>query len=173
MPLNTRPVIERIAEALLYRLRLLTAGYSVFTPVREVIRPTRLGGYTPRHLQIVVTQLAPERMPEYDLPGDPPALAWMVQFNIRCHVLPSEKDTTEVDEITNTMAADVVKVVCDETAELPEFVGFAWHTFRNLTIWAEWQSMEAIDSDGSFDGINIPLAVTYRTDETNPYIARA
>lgn len=173
MPLNTRPVIERIAEALLYRLRLLTAGYSVFTPVLEVIRPTRLGGFTPRHLQIVVTQNAPERVTDYDLPGNPPATAWVVQFNIRCHVLPSEKDTTEVDEIVNTMAADVVKVVCDETAELPEFVDTAWHTFRDLAIVAEWQTQETIDSDGSSDGINVPLAVTYRTDETNPYIARA
>lgn len=162
----SRPVVERIADALYERLRHLAAGYSEHTAVTEVIRPTQRGkSYSPKHLQIVLTQSAPEAVEELSHPGNPPALAWRQIFNIRCHVNASEKDPTAVDTIINTMAADVVKVVCD--------AGTHWHNFNNLAIDAEWLPTEPVDADGGFDGINVPLAVTYRTSEGNPYAVRA
>lgn len=151
------------------RLQFLAAQYSLYTPVSEVIRPTRMGGFTPKHLQIVLTQNAPERNEELDCPGNPPATAYQLLFNIRCHVMPSEKDITVVDEIINTFAADVVMVVCDEAVHEQG----PWHTMNDLAVSSEWQSLESIDSDGSFTGISVPLLVTYRTDENNPYNVRA
>jgi len=122
-----------------------------------------MGGFTPKHLQIVLTQGPPQRVPELDYPGNPPANCYSITFNIRCHVMPSEKDPTPVDTIINAMAGDVVKVVCEPTN---------WHTFGSLAIDAEWESHENIDGDGSFDGMNLPLTVYYRTDESNPYNKR-
>lgn len=164
-----RPVLEQIAQELYARLRVLASGYSASTYVSEVIRPVARDGYTPRHLQIVITQQAPQRNPDLSCPGNPPAQAWDVQFDIRCHINPSERDTTPVDEYANTMAADVIKAVCDE-----DYHGMsdAWHTFGNLSLNAQWQTPETIDAGGGFEGINVPLVVTYRTDEDNPYNKR-
>lgn len=160
---SVRPVVERIAQAIYERLRLLTAQYSVFSPVPEVVRPTRLDACTPKNMQVILTQDAPQRNEELDCPGNPPAIAYDVLFNIRCHIMPSEKDPTPVEEYINVLAADVVRVVCDATD---------WHTFGGLAINANWQSQENTDADGSFDGVNVPLLVTYRTDETNPFTVR-
>lgn len=173
MPLAAKPVIERIAEAIIYRLQLLAADYSPHTAVSEVIRPLRMGGFTPKHMQIVLTQLAPQRVFELDMPGNPPANAYALQFNIRCHVMPSEKDTTPVDEVINTFAADVIKVVGDTTTELEEYRAYAWTSFRGLAIDAEWQSQEAVAADGGPSGVNVPLIVTYRVQESDPYQLRA
>lgn len=162
---EVRPVVDRISDVLFRRLQLLTAGYSVFTPVVEVIRPTRMGGFTPQHLQIVLTMGDKARNTELDCPGNPPAIAWDQTFNIRCHVMPSERDTTRVDEIVNAFAADVMQVVCD--------AGSQWHTFDGLAIESQWQDMQDIDADGSFVGVNVPITITFRTDENNPFNVRA
>ena len=158
-----RPISERIADEIYDRLQVLTVGHSDATFVSEVIRPTRMGGFTPKQFQIVLTQASPERVPELDYPGSPPANCYSIRFNIRCHVMPSEKDPTPVDVFINTMASDVVRVICEPTL---------WHTFDNLAIDAQWETHENIDSDGSFDGVNVPLTVFYRTDEGNTYRVR-
>ena len=158
------PVVSRIADELFNRLNKLTAGFSPFTAVYEVVRSQRLGQYTPRHLQIVLTKGAIEEVPELSCPGNPPAIAWRQVFDIRCHVLPSEKDPTPIDTYCEVMAADVVRAVCDPTR---------WHTFGGLAINAEWLATEDINSDGGMDGVNVPIAITYRVDEGNPFNVRA
>lgn len=161
---TARPVVERIAHALFERLQLLSAGYSSLFKASEVIRPKRQGGFTPKNNQIVMTQGDPIRVPELDRPGNPPAICFDQSFNVRCHIMPSEKDPTPVEEYINTMAAEVVRVVGD--------AGSRWFTFGELAMNATWGSQENIDSDGSFDGINLPLVVTYRVSEVDPYVAR-
>lgn len=164
-----RPILEQIAQELYARVRVLSSGYSNATYAPEVIRPVARDAYTPRHLQIVITQQPPQANPALSCPGNPPSQAWDIQFDIRCHVNPSERDTTPVDEYVNTMAADVIKAVCDEDYHEMEY---PWHTFENLALNAQWQTPETIDASGGFDGINVPLLVTYRTDEDNPYNRR-
>lgn len=162
--IGARPVVSRIADELFQRLKKLAAGYSVYCAVTEVIRPTRLGGYTPKNLQIVMTKGDNERVNELDCPGNPPALAHRQTFNIRCHVLPSELDLTAVDEYCEVMEAAVKMVVTDATR---------WECFASQAITADWLPTEPIQSDGSFDGVNVPIAVLYRVDEDNPYNVRA
>lgn len=158
MPVDeSDPVVERIATVLLERLE----DSSDFS---EVIRPTRLGGFTPKHLQVVMTQDDPDEVPELALPGNPPAIAFAQRFNIRCHIMPSEKDPVSIDDYVNTMTADVVKAVC---------VDSSWYTFGDRALDATWESRENIDGDGGIDGINVPLTVTYRTSELDPYQLRA
>lgn len=159
------PVGERIAVELFERLRLLTAGFSATTPVSEVIRPTRFDAFTPKHLQIVLTEGSKERATELDCFGNPPAIAWVQTFNIRCHVIPSEKDPTPLEQYATTMSSDVMRVVCTSTSQ--------WHTFGGLAIDAQWGNPEPVAADGGIDGVNIPIDVTYRTDETNPFNVRS
>lgn len=165
MPLTeTLPVVSRITDELFDRLNRLTAGYSDYTYVYEVIRSYRIGQYTPRHLQIILTRGDRERAAELDCFGNPPAIAYRQRFDIRCHVLPSEEDTTPVDQYCDIFEADVVKVVCDATR---------WHTFGGVALSADWEQPEPIVSEGGIGGVNVPLVVTYRIDEGNPYNVRA
>lgn len=162
MPVSAaRPVVERIAVVLFGRLQLLAAGFAPSTYVPEVVRPTRMGGFTPQHMQVVMTQDDPEEVPELMIPGNPPAIAFRQVFNIRCHVMPSEKDPTPLDEYINTVSSDVVLAVTSTGAQ--------WHTMGGLAIDSQWLTRERVEHDGSFAGINVPIAVTYRTSERNPY----
>lgn len=158
------PVISRIGQELFDRLKRLEADYSDFLSISEVVRPLRLGQYTPKHLQIVLTKGDAERVPELDCFGNPPAIAWRQRFDIRCHVMPSERDDTPLDTYNELMQASVVKTVCDASQ---------WHTFGGVAVNAEWDQAELIDSDGGPAGINVPILITYRTDEGNPFNARA
>jgi hypothetical protein len=160
----TLPVVTRIEVELFDRLQKLAAGWSDYTYVSEVIRPKRLSGYTPKDRQVVLTRESEERVPELDCPGNPPAEAKRVTFAIRCHSLPSEKDTTPVEELNDVITSDVKRVVGDASQ---------WHTFGGLAINSEWLDPIYISGDGSFDGVAVMLAVTFKTDENNPYNVRA
>lgn len=171
MPVTeARPISERIASALFDRLRLLSAGYSDQLAFTNVVRPLRNEVATPQHLQIVLTQDAPQINAELSCPGNPPATCYELLFHINCRVMPSENDTTPVDEYINTMAAEVVRVVCDETMIEDSS---QWHTFGDIAVNAEWQAHENIDGDGSYDGVDVPILVTYRVSENNPFEVRA
>ena len=71
----------------------------------------------------------------------------------------------KADPKLNRFVADVRKVVCTPS--------LTWHNFGGWSIDAVWQSMVNIDSGEGIDGVNMPLAITYRTDEGNPYQVRA
>lgn len=165
MPVTVvRPVVERIGAAIAKRLDLLTSGFSSHFIASEVVRPQRFAQYTPRDNQIVVAYGENEAVEELSRPGNPPAMARDQTFNIYCHVMPSEKDPTAVDEYMSVVASEVVRAVSTPPAN--------WHNFTGLAIDAVWESHEQIDSE-RVSGVNVPLRVLYRTDENNPYIARA
>jgi len=161
----SRPIIERIAVTLFERLRLLTAGASDFIKVREVIRPTRIEDFRPQHLQIVLKQSDVEDVPELSFPGNPPAKAKRQRFDVHCHLLPSEKDPTPIDEYATVFEAEVIKAVTEGDADY-------WHTFGGLAIDAQVGPKEPIAADGGVDGFTLPVFVTYRTSEQDPYTAR-
>lgn len=158
-------VLDNIAAELVERLETLMVEGTEQTTVSEVVQPKRLGDYTPEHLQIVVKQANPERVPELDCPGNPPAECWRQQFNLYLHVRPSEGDIEPVDGIINRFCADVKKAVCTPAS--------TWYTFGNYAIDAEWLTIENIDSGEVTDGVNMPIAITYRVSENDPYTVRA
>lgn len=166
MPVTSvRPVVERIASALFDRLRQLAAGWSTYTAVYEVVRPNRLGeDANPKHLQIVLKNGDSARVPELDCPGNPPAIARAQTFNINCRLMPSELDNTPIDEYVETMHGDVVRVVCEPTL---------WHTFGGLSVDAEFGDPIYDSGDGSYFTVNVPLVVTYRVSENDPWEVRA
>ncbi len=158
-------VVEQIALVLVSRLETLTVPGTENTTAIEVIRPLRIGQYTPEDWQVVLMQGDTGEVEDLMIPGNPPAVCYETIFNIRCHILPSEDDTDAKDSLINQFAADVRKVVCSPTA--------TWHNFGGLSLDAIWQPPENINPDGSFDGVNVPLAVRYRTNEGDPYTVRA
>lgn len=164
---DNRPVVEQIAQKLLGRLQALAADYGQLH-YSEAVRTTLRSAYETQHMQIVLTQVPPVPNDELTCSGNPVAKAWDVQFNIRVHCNPSEADPTPIDEYLNTAAADIIKCVCDETLHNDG----SWASFGNLAINAQWQAMERVDADGAFGGVNVPLLVTYRVSETNPYTVR-
>ena len=169
MPVTeVRPVNERIIKEVVERLQLLTAGYSDYFRSPYVKREVFHNTETPKPYGIIVTQGSDERVAELDCPGNPPALAYRMPINIRCRIMPSETDSTPVDEYINVIAAEVQRVVCDQTE-----LDFRWHTFEDLAIDAEWATVEMISGEGGFEGINVPLLVTYRVTEGNPFEVRA
>jgi len=166
MPLVTeRPVVALISDEIFRRLETLAAAPNDFIEICEVIRPLRLGGYTPRHLQIVMTRGDDERLPELDCPGNPPAVCKRQMFDIRGHIMPSEKDTTPNDRYRDAMVDIIEKAIRgDETT---------WYTMGGSAINTEWGSAIDIDSEGSFAGVMVPVLVTYRHSEGNPSEVRA
>jgi hypothetical protein len=102
---------------------------------------------------------------ELDCPGNPPAVAFQQTFSIRVHIAPSEKDTTPVEVYEDVMEAEIHKAIVNDAA--------TWHTFGDLAINADIGAQQTVVSDGSYDGIAVPLAVTFRITEGDPYTVRA
>lgn len=157
-------VLESISVELARRLTLLVDNTTYDTKVVEVIRPTRFGTWTPQHLQIVLTKGQEEVVDELSYPGNPPSVARRQTFNIRGHVMTDEQDLDAVETVINTFAADIVKVVCTEAN---------WYQFGGMSINADWLPVEDIQADGGVDGVNVPIAILYRTSEGDPYTVRA
>lgn len=164
MSVGQIPIVERIARELLRRLQTMVNNNGLNTPVREVIRPKRIDDTPPNDRQIMLTEQGNERVPELDHEGNPPAIARRITFNVRCHLLNDEKSCTPIDQLVHMFAADVQKTIVDDEPQ--------WYTFANNAIDAEFLSEEPITGDGGMDGVNVPIAITYRTSEYDPYEVR-
>jgi len=158
------PVVSLISDEIFSRLQDMVsrnAGAYLFV---DVVRPTKLATYTPRHGLIVLTRGEVVRVTELDCPGNPPAMCWQQTFLIRVHVAPSEKDTTPVELYEDTMEAEIHKAIRNSDT---------WHTFDDNAINADFGPQQTVVSDGGYDGIAVPLIVVYRVSEGDPYTVRA
>ena len=155
MPL-TLPIDEEILQEIADRLDTIS-GVEVVQYRREP------GNWTPKNLQICVVRKSPERTPELDYPGNPPALAYKMTVNLRLHVMQSEVDSDNNSELLSGFAADVHECVC----------GVAnWYQWDSKAINTEFGTTEYPSPSGSFDVAVIPLIVTYRHSEGDPYEVR-
>ena len=134
------------------------------TDVIDVVRPTRFANFTPRDRQIVLTEGIFSVVPELSCPGNPPAVAIDQQFNIRLHMMPSERDTDAIGTIMNQFAADVRKCICSPAS--------SWHNIGGYALMARFEQGRPFMSDGGLDGCNMPLIVTYRVSENDPTVQR-
>jgi hypothetical protein len=159
------PVVSRISDEIFARLQALVSGSAGAYSFANVVRPTKLATYTPQHGLIVLTRGEVSRVTELDCPGNPPAVAFQQTFSIRVHIAPSEKDTTPVEFYEDVMEAEIHKAIVNDAA--------TWHTFGNLAINADLGAQQTVVSDGGYDGIAVPLAVTFRVTEGDPYTVRA
>jgi hypothetical protein len=159
------PVVSRISDEIFARLQALVSGSAGAYSFADVVRPTKLATYTPQHGLIVLTRGEVSRVTELDCPGNPPAVAFQQTFSIRVHIAPSEKDTTPVEVYEDVMEAEIHKALVNDAA--------TWHTFGDLAINADLGSQQTVVSDGGYEGIAVPLAVTFRITEGDPYTVRA
>lgn len=160
------PIPELIAIEIEARLNAVLEADGYAFDLSEVVRPTRKGeNWLKRHRGVAILQGESTRVPELDCPGNPPAIAYGLTFDLACVTRDSmnseEAHATEENEI----AAVVVKGI---TA--PD----QWHTMDGNAIDCSIGSAVPFSSpEGELDGVTIPVVVTYRVSETNPYEVRA
>lgn len=164
MPVTVNtPVVTRISDEIVNRLQTLVGGDAGTYTFAGVVRPTKIVNYTPQHGLIVVTRGEVSRVPELDCPGNPPANTYRQTFLIRVHVAPSENDETPVEVFEDVMEAAILQAIrVDET----------WYTFNDHALIADFGAQVTTTSDGGYDGFAVPLNVTYRISEGDPYTVR-
>jgi hypothetical protein len=154
-------IVEQIYEVIVNRMEAMVDNTAYDIGIVEVFRPTRMGEFTPRDRQILVVQGDDERISELDIAGNPPGIARRQTFNIRCHLLPDE---TSGEDVVNQAAADIIKALTTPNS--------TWHTMNNLAMNSEVGKFEYVNFDGGPDGVNVPVAVTYRVSEYSPFVSR-
>lgn len=159
-------VPELIATEIVTRLQQITTGNGYAFSVSEVVRPTRLQqSITPKHHQIQVVQTVNAFNPQMTHEGSPPAIAYDVVFNLHCFIRDSDSSTTPRATLENDIEASVRKAICNASD---------WYNFDGNAIIADWgQARPFVSQEGEHSGIVVPLIVTYRVSETDPYTARA
>jgi len=159
-----KPVVTLISDEIFARLETLITEPNDAFVFTQVIRPTKLAQYTPEHALIVLTRGDSVRVPELDCPGNPPAICWQQTFFVRVHIAPSEKDETPTELYEDVAEAAVQKALRTSST---------WHTFGGYAINSDFQPAIQTTADGGYQGIAVPVAVTYRVAEGDPYTVRA
>lgn len=160
-------ISELVALEIVDRLEQITIANGYAFDVASVDRvPRNARDWTPRHLSIVVEQDDEERNEELSHAGNPPAIAYDATYNIHVFVRESDKATAPANQMENAMVAAVKQAVTDD--------GVDWHTFDDNAIDGQFGSIRPyLSSEGDHAGATVPLVVTYRVSETNPYESRA
>lgn len=159
-----RPVVTLISEEIERRLQTLIGGEGGTYTFTDVVRPTRIAQYSPRHGTIVLTRGDIARVPEIDHPGNPPANGYRQTFLIKVHIAPSENDETPIEVYEDAAEAGILRAIR---------VDNDWHTFDANAINADFGAQMIFNAtDGAYEGIAIPLNVTYRISEGDPYTVR-
>lgn len=158
-------IAEQIAVVVATRLGLIKTSNGYENTTSGVKRPSRIHDDSPKDYQIVLTQGDIEPDPELSHPGNPPATAWKLPFTIAGIIRQSDTDLTASDTLKNQFWGDIVKALTDATA---------WHNWGGLAINSTIGPVEdAQQGDGSANGFQLTLNVVFRTDENDPFTARA
>lgn len=158
------PVSEQIAVKVKTRLGLITTGAGYEQTITGVHRPAKVAQFHPENYQIVVTQESNTVNEELSHPGNPPAKARDLTFAIAGMLRISDTDTSALDTFRNVFEADIEKAIT---------VDAAWWNWDSLAINSTIGDIETYQDTEGNSGFKVPLVVTYRTDENNPYNVRA
>jgi hypothetical protein len=166
----TETVIERIAVEIVRRLEAITVDGGYSFNVAGVVRPDRLGReVNPKDRLIVVYQGESQYNEAQSRPGNPPAIAYDTTFSIVCFSRESDRLNTEVASSTNEILAAARKAIVTE-ATSPS----VWYTMASNAIICNWGSVSPFSAgDTAHAGGIIPLIVTHRESENDPYVARS
>lgn len=158
-------VPERIATEIIERLEAITVANGYSFDVESVTRvPRDSVDWAPFNLAIVLKQGDQTRNEAHDYPGNPPAIAYELPFNIRMFVLQDDKGQAADETAINDAEATVVKAICDATN---------WWIFDDCSYDAFWGGTTYFRSDqGDHTGFTKELIVRYRVAETDPYVVR-
>ncbi len=163
-------VIELIALEVVRRLEQITIDNDYTFTVCSVVRPNRLGdGYSPEDTMVVLRQGDSVRNLDASHPGNPPAIAYGVTFEIECIVRTSDFAPDEYNTEQNERGSQIVKALINEATDTG-----LWYTFEGNAILAEIGDVKQfIVTEGDHNGVTIDLSVLYRTSENDPYTVRA
>ena len=140
------------------RRALARHGYEV--DVASVTRPTRIGGWTPGHLAVILEQGPAEIDEENSPPGNPRRVTWRQTFAATLIVQPPDGSGVAVESIMNTFRADVEKAIMKD----PSWGGLALSTMTDLA-----EPIPPEFTDGSYEALAVQFVVAYRTPENDPY----
>ncbi len=104
------PVPELIAIEIESRLNAVLKADGYAFDLSEVVRPTRKGeNWLKRHRGVAILQGESTRVPELDCPGNPPAIAYELTFDLACVTRDSmnseDAHATEENEMAAAMKA--------------------------------------------------------------------
>jgi len=158
-------IAEQIVAKVRTRLAAITtgAGYQFTTP--GAIRPLRFVGDRLQNLQIIVTQGGMPKNESLSYMGNPPAVARDLTVMCSCYGLPAESDTNPADYWRNRIFGAMSKALT---------TGDAWWNWDGLAINSSVGDPSPI-AEGSTGnvGVQLPITITFRTDENNPFNLRA
>ena len=163
---NTTPIPELIAIEIESRLNTILLENNYSFDVSEVVRPNRRGeNWQYRHMGIGIRQVDSARVVALDCPGNPAAIAYAVLFLLTCVC----KDSMNLDQPhatnANEMAAAAVQAITSD--------GLDWHTMNDVAINSEIGSLVPfVSPEGENSGVSVPVVVTYRVSENNPFEVR-
>lgn len=162
----TDPIPERIAAVIVTRLEAITVTNGYAFNVAGVIRPDRQArSYTPKNNLLLLEQGDSVPAPELDIPGNPPAIAEILTFQIYGINRVGDRAATARSVGDNTLEACIKKAIVAGTT--------AWYHFTSLALNAAFGVTQPFASQsGDHAGIMVPLIVTYRYSELDPYTVR-
>jgi hypothetical protein len=163
------PILQSIADTVITRLENITVanGYE-FTAADVSMVSRDTNDWQPGPRKILVDQKEEVENEESSYPGNPPRIAWNVQFDIWGFAANLDHPAGEIgiagDSTTeNQMIAAIKKAIVNNDAA-------SWMTFGSNAINARFTSSRPNDSQGH-DGVLVTLDVLYRIKETDPYTA--
>jgi hypothetical protein len=151
---------EPIAEQIMAALRTRVATYRATT-----FRSSKIATWQPKNNTIHVFQEGIDDNPAIDCPGNPPAKGYTLNAVAAVILKPSDTDATAIDTYKNRSWAEVVKAITSV---------HLWHNWSGLAINTDLGQMEDFTGDdGSAAGVMVRLAIHFRTDENDPFVARS
>jgi len=157
------PISEQIAGKVRTRLAGITIAGGYELTVSEVVRPLRFDGWRPKNNQLIVTQGTLGRNDAMSCPGNPPATAYDLEFQIAGLLMPTESSVGRIDALRNTFAADTIKCLCTPAA--------SWHNWDGLAIDSTISQVEDVTTEEA-SGFKLTLTVVFRVSENDPYTSR-
>ena len=161
----SKSVLEKISDEVLARLQRIATGNGFDFNASSVVQVSRnTNEWDAKPLRIVMVQKEEEYNTEASCPGNPPASAYDVDFEIwgYSHQL-DVKDEIGIDEpavTDNQILAAIRKALTHGNP-------YDWHTFDGNSFNAVIAGGEPFAAPGH-DGGMVRLTVQYRTNEVDP-----
>ena len=147
-------IIEQIVAAIKTGLEGITIAGGYNQTIVEVVRPTRLGGFKPRDLLIVMDQ----QDPTLDEEAPHMFIQWIQPIAISVFVISSDTSTAAIDTRINTVRSDIEKCLRVD----PTWSQLAIDTRISAALYFP-------ENEGGYSGITIIADVIYRTLEDDPF----
>jgi hypothetical protein len=138
-------------------------GYQFTTP--EVVRPLRFVNNRFQNLQILVTISEIATNQSLSHPGNPPAIAKDMTVMCSCYGMVSKTDKNPADYWRNRIFGAMSKAIT---------TGVAWWQWGGLAInTMVGNPIYRAEDGGANVGVQLPVIITFRTDEDDPFQVRA